>query len=51
VIVVNPDRNPKINRAGAERFRQFVLAKDTLQFISTFGKDKYGQALFVPNPD
>ncbi len=47
VIVVNPDRHP-INREGAERLRAFMVAKDTLQVIATFGKDKYGQALFVP---
>ncbi len=47
VIVVNPDRH-LINREGAERFRAFMIAQDTLQVIATFGKDKYGQALFAP---
>ena len=47
VIVVNPDKHA-INREGAERFRAFMVAKDTLQVIATFGKDQYGQPLFVP---
>ena len=48
VIPVNPERFPSVNRASAEQFRQFMVAKDTLQVIANFGKDKYGQSLFVP---
>ncbi len=47
VIVVNPDKHA-INKDGAERFRAFMVSKDTLQTIATFGKEQYGQGLFVP---
>ena len=48
VIPVNPEKFPNLNKTSAEQFRQFMVAKDTLQVIANFGKDKYGQPLFTP---
>lgn len=51
VMPVNPDKFPsvKINAAGAKAFADFMVAPATQAVIGDFGKDKYGQALFVPD--
>ena len=48
VIVLNPDKFPKINLAGAEAWAKFLLEPATQKIIGEYGKDKYGQALFYP---
>lgn len=49
VIVVNPEKWPKINLDGAKAFADFVVSKEGQDIISKFGVDKFGQALFVPD--
>ena len=49
VIPVNPDKNDKINNKGARAFIEWLLAEETQNIIGEFGKDKFGQPLFVPN--
>jgi tungstate transport system substrate-binding protein len=51
VMPVNPARFPnvRINAAGANAFANFMVAPDTQQVIGDFGKDRYGQQLFVPD--
>jgi tungstate transport system substrate-binding protein len=49
VITVNPDKWPKVNKAGAQAFADFILSKETQETIGKFGVEKYGQALFVPD--
>jgi tungstate transport system substrate-binding protein len=51
VMPVNPDKFPnvKLNVAGAKAFADFMVAPETQQVIGEFGKDKYGQQLFVPD--
>jgi tungstate transport system substrate-binding protein len=49
VITVNPDKWPKVNSEGANVFAQWLLKPETQQFIGEFGKEKYGQQLFVPD--
>lgn len=49
VIVVNPERHPGVNAAGARAFASFLLREDVQEFIGEFGVDTYGQALFTPN--
>jgi tungstate transport system substrate-binding protein len=51
VIVVNPDKWPKVNNDGAKTFAAWITSPDTQKFIGEFGKDKYGQALFIPDAD
>ncbi|MFH0887883.1 MAG: substrate-binding domain-containing protein [Planctomycetota bacterium] len=46
VIVLNPEKFPKINLAGAEAWANFLLSPDTLKIIGEYGKDKYGESLF-----
>jgi tungstate transport system substrate-binding protein len=51
VMPVNPDKFPnvKLNVAGGKAFADFMVAPQTQQVIGDFGKDKYGQQLFVPD--
>lgn len=49
VMQVNPDKFPKVNADGAKAFDDFMVDPKTQEVISTFGKDKYGQALFFPD--
>ncbi|MDF2633229.1 MAG: hypothetical protein K0R78_103 [Pelosinus sp.] len=46
VMLVNPEKFTKVNKAGAKAFSDFLLAAETQKLIANFGKDKYGQALF-----
>ena len=49
VVTLNPEKNPKINVDGGNAFAQFMISKEAQEIIRTFGVDKYGQALFVPD--
>jgi tungstate transport system substrate-binding protein len=51
VMPVNPAKFPNvaINVPGGKAFADFMVASDTQKVIGTFGLDKYGQALFVPD--
>ena len=51
VMPVNPARFPNvpINAAGGKAFADFMVAPQTQQVIAEFGKDRYGQQLFVPD--
>jgi tungstate transport system substrate-binding protein len=51
VIVVNPERHEHVNASGARRFRAFLLQPDTLSAIGDYGRDRYGQPLFTPDPE
>ncbi|MDN5327203.1 MAG: tungstate transport system substrate-binding protein [Moorella sp. (in: firmicutes)] len=51
VMQVNPEKFPgmKINSEGARAFVDFMVAPETQKVIADFGKDKFGQSLFVPD--
>jgi tungstate transport system substrate-binding protein len=51
VMPVNAARFPNvpINTAGGKAFADFMVAPETQRVIGEFGKDKYGEALFVPD--
>jgi tungstate transport system substrate-binding protein len=51
VMPVDPARFPnvRINVAGGKAFADFLVAPDTQRVIGEFGKDKFGQPLFVPD--
>jgi len=46
VMMVNPEKYSKVNRAGAQAFSDFLLSPETQSVIAKFGSDKYGQPLF-----
>jgi tungstate transport system substrate-binding protein len=49
VIEVDPKKSTRVNAEGATAFIQFLIAPETQRTIGEFGKDKYGQSLFVPD--
>jgi len=49
VIAVNPDKFPKVNYEGALSFIEFLTSEEGQKIIGEFGKDKFGQPLFVPD--
>jgi tungstate transport system substrate-binding protein len=49
VIAVNPDKNEKINKEGAQAFIDWILSEKIQKLIGQYGVDKYGQSLFIPN--
>lgn len=49
VMQVNPKKFPKVNAQGAKAFVEFMVDPETQKIIGEFGKNKYGQPLFVPD--
>ena len=49
VLLVNADKYPKVNEAGAKAFADFLVASDTQDQIGEFGVDKFGEPLFIPD--
>jgi tungstate transport system substrate-binding protein len=49
VIVVNPEKHPKTREKEARLFAEWIVAPDTQKFIGEFGREKFGQPLFVPD--
>lgn len=51
VIPVNikKTRGKEINQKGAEEFAKWITSDKTQKFIKTFGVEKYGEPLFIPN--
>lgn len=51
IIAVNPEKSAKINHSGAQEFKNWILSEKGQQLIGEFGKDIYGQSLFIPNAE
>lgn len=49
VIQVNPAKSSKVNASGATAFIDFLIAPETQQRIGEYGRERYGQPLFVPD--
>ena len=49
VIQVNSENWPEVNGKGAKRFADFLVSKKTHDLIGTFGVQKFGSALFIPD--
>lgn len=49
VIPLNPEKFPNIDFEGATKFAQWLTSEKGQQLIGEYGKDKYGQALFIPD--
>jgi tungstate transport system substrate-binding protein len=49
VIVVNPEKHPKTREKEARRFAEWLVTPDAQKAIGEFGREKYGQPLFVPD--
>jgi tungstate transport system substrate-binding protein len=46
---VNPQRHSKVNAAGAAAFVDFITSPEVQRLIASFGTERYGQPLFVPD--
>jgi len=46
LIAVNPDKNPGVNKQGAQAWIDFMLSDQARDIISDFGIKEYGEALF-----
>jgi tungstate transport system substrate-binding protein len=49
VIQVDPAKSSKVNGEGAVAFINFLIAPETQRLIGEYGKDRFGQPLFVPD--
>lgn len=46
LILVNPNKFPKVNIEGAKALFNFLLSKDSQDIVDNFGKEKFGKQLF-----
>lgn len=49
VIAVNPEKGPQINADLATKFIDWIISVPVQEKIEAFGKDEFGQSLFVPD--
>lgn len=49
VIKLNPAKNSKIKTKEADEFINWMLSSKGQKLIGEYGKQKYGQSLFIPN--
>lgn len=49
VILVDAGKSSRINAEGARAFADFLVSQTTQSVIGSFGKERFGQALFVPD--
>lgn len=49
VIAVNPNKGSHINATLANSFIDWIISVPVQERISQFGKDKFGQSLFIPD--
>jgi tungstate transport system substrate-binding protein len=47
VTLVNQERFPKVNAAGALAFADYLVSLDGQRLIAEFGRDRFGEPLFV----
>ena len=47
--VVNPGKHPTVKRSEAVRFVHYLTEPKVQEWIGQFGREKFGQPLFVPN--
>jgi tungstate transport system substrate-binding protein len=50
VMAVDPDKHPGVNAAAARRFVAWLLSPAAQRAIGDFGRQRFGQSLFYPNP-
>jgi len=48
VIELNPLGRPRLNAAGARAFADFLLSSDVQRLLRSFGRSRFGEALFEP---
>lgn len=51
IMVVNPAKFPKVKYDLAMKYINYITSPQGQDIIRNYGKDKYGEALFVPTAD
>jgi tungstate transport system substrate-binding protein len=51
IILVDPRRGPRVNTEGARALARYLLSRESLERIAGFGRDRFGEPLFTPDPD
>jgi len=51
VIIVNADKWPNVNEAGARAFAEYLTTPEVQNMIGEYGVEEFGQALFFPDAD
>ncbi|MDP2906201.1 MAG: substrate-binding domain-containing protein [Candidatus Omnitrophota bacterium] len=46
LILINPDKFPKVNKQGARELFDFLLSDESRKIVESFGREKFGQQLF-----
>lgn len=46
LILVNPEKFPKVNAVGAKKLFNFLLSNETKDIVENFGKEKFGKQIF-----
>jgi tungstate transport system substrate-binding protein len=49
VIAVNKAKFANVDYDGAMKFVEWITSEKIQKMIAEFGKDKYGQSLFIPD--
>lgn len=49
VIAVNPEKHPHVKNEEANEFIKWITSEKGQSLIGEFGKDQYGEPLFIPN--
>lgn len=49
VIIVSPQKHPTAREKEAKRFAEWIVTPAVQKVIGEFGREKYGQPLFVPD--
>ena len=49
VIVVSSEKHPKVREKEAQGFAEWLVTPEAQKAIGAFGRQKYGQPLFVPD--
>jgi len=49
VLVVSPEKHPKVRAAAARRFAEWLVSEEAQRAIGAFGRERFGQPLFVPD--
>ena len=48
VMLVNPANHARVNEEAARAFAAYLTGRDAQKLISEFGREEFGEALFVP---
>jgi len=51
VLELNPKNASRINAAGGRALADFLVAPETQRLIGEYGKNRFGQSLFVPDAE